>query len=304
MNKNAVVLLLAVLFMAMVLVVVNQMLYSDSTQSFLSSNSSSASSSVPSSVQGTGNNMDNTPLSSSDERPGPSVPASAFPPSEPSPWARDVERNNNAIAAANTNSSRAAEAQVPVQHENNVNGVVQNAPQNSYNDVARQMLDSGSAKTPSATANNNPAVKTERESQIVIPNKIVTASKAEPVRVDPQSKVETSTPEAPKRPKKSGPATIEKIGVHFADKKMVLRVTGDTGFEIKWFLLTGPDRLVVDFPEPVKNLTVPNIPENRIVKGARLGKQKDGFRLVLDLHSAVKVQAKNDKAGNLEVFME
>lgn len=330
MSKNAVVLMLAVLFMAMVLVVVNQLLYSDSDQQPIP---------TPGTNQGPNsafNNLGKLPLDSDNSTGAPSVPASQLGRAEQSPWAQSVEQRNMQNNATSNDG---------IVHSQ----PVQKAGQSTYNNAARQMADNstgaaepvspgaapetpradykpawsgnagGANETNGTTAAAPEPVKAppvaapaKPEAQKPEPGKsqpAADAKKPEPAKAVTPPK-ENAKPEqtAPSTPaaavKKSGPATINQVGLHFADKRMVLRVNGDAPFETKWFVLTGPDRLVVDFPEPVKNLTVPTIPQNRMVKGARIGRQKDGFRLVLDLNAPVKVESKNDKAGNLEVFME
>lgn len=325
MSKNAVVLMLAVLFMAMVLVVVNQFLYSDSDQQPVP---------IPGVNQGQNsafNNLDNLPLGGNNSQ-APSVPASQFGRAEQSPWAQSVEQRNTRDNSTNSGND----------------GIVHNQPlknpgQSTYNSTARQMADNSTTQAEPVTPVTAPEAPESQYKPVwnnngtngnavapapvkaSPPAKAADNGKPEAVKLEPPKgqpvadakKTEPPKAEAPKkenaRPEqtaaapaagKSGPATINQIGLHFADKRMVLRVNADAPFEARWFVLTGPDRLVVDFPEPVKNLTIPTIPQNRLVKGARIGQQKDGFRLVLDLNAPVKVELKNDKAGNLEAFME
>lgn len=292
MSKNAVVLMLAVLFMAMVLVVVNQLLYSDSDQQAIP---------TPGTNQGPNsafNNLGNLPLDGDNSTEPPSVPASQLGRAEQSPWAQSVEQSNMQGNATAEGGDIVHSKPLP-KPEPAAPQPTPEAPKSDYN-PAWNANSNGSAPAPVKTPPTAPAKpeakKTETEPAKPAPAKPATPPK-EPAKPE-------TTPAAPAAAKKSGPATIEQVGLHFADKRMVLRVHGDAPFDTKWFVLTGPDRLVIDFPEPVKNLTVPTIPQNRIVKGARIGRQKDGFRLVLDLNGPVKVESKNDKAGNLEVFIE
>ena len=69
---------------------------------------------------------------------------------------------------------------------------------------------------------------------------------------------------------------------------MVLQIEAGGPFPCNAFVLTGPDRLVVDLPGAWQGMRVPSIPENRLVKAARLGQQPAGPRLVLDLASPIK----------------
>lgn len=81
----------------------------------------------------------------------------------------------------------------------------------------------------------------------------------------------------------SGAHTLKNIGVHFSGQNMMLRIESDSVFPIKHFVLAKPDRLVIDLPGNWKNMRVPNVPQNNIIKAVRLGSQPAGPRLVLDL---------------------
>lgn len=84
----------------------------------------------------------------------------------------------------------------------------------------------------------------------------------------------------------SGTHTLKNIGVHFSGQNMMLRLESDSVFPIKHFVLTKPDRLVIDLPGNWKNMRVPTVPQNNIIKAVRLGSQPGGPRLVLDLAKA------------------
>ena len=78
---------------------------------------------------------------------------------------------------------------------------------------------------------------------------------------------------------------------------MVLQIEANSPFSANAFVLTGPDRLVVDLPGTWQGMRVPSIPENRLIKNARLGQQPAGPRLVLDLTGPIKGH-KIERSGN------
>ncbi|MDL2279164.1 AMIN domain-containing protein [Desulfovibrio sp. OttesenSCG-928-G11] len=75
-----------------------------------------------------------------------------------------------------------------------------------------------------------------------------------------------------------------------------LRIEADSAFVCKTFILTGPDRLVVDLPGAWKGMKAPQVPQNALVKHARLGQQPGGPRLVLDLSGPLK-QHRTERSG-------
>jgi hypothetical protein len=50
-------------------------------------------------------------------------------------------------------------------------------------------------------------------------------------------------------------------------------------------LLRNPDRLVLDF-DGQWNVSVPVVPQNKLIKAVRVGRQADATRMVIDLHRA------------------
>lgn len=69
---------------------------------------------------------------------------------------------------------------------------------------------------------------------------------------------------------------------------MFLRIEGDGPLPAKYFILSQPERLVVDLPGSWKELKNPPIPSNKLVKTIRIGRQGNADRLVLDLSAPVK----------------
>lgn len=105
------------------------------------------------------------------------------------------------------------------------------------------------------------------------------------------------------KPRKS--LTLRNIGLHFKGNGMVLRVEADGPFSYKAFVLPGPDRYVVDLVGTWANMRAPSVPSNMMVKKARVGKQGNGPRVVLDLQRAPKKHEVNRVAPNvLEIYIE
>lgn len=93
-------------------------------------------------------------------------------------------------------------------------------------------------------------------------------------------------------PAGKGPNTAKSVSLQFAGQGMVLRIEAEGPFAAKAYVLPGPDRLVIDLAGDWKNLQAPNVPSNNLVKGARLGRQPDAMRLVLDLSKVPKSHQK------------
>ena len=85
-----------------------------------------------------------------------------------------------------------------------------------------------------------------------------------------------------------GTHTLKNIGMRFAGQKIELHIESDSAFPCKSFMLTNPNRLVIDLPGTWKGMKAPAVPQNRLIKGVRLGNQATGPRLVLDLSEAPK----------------
>lgn len=85
-----------------------------------------------------------------------------------------------------------------------------------------------------------------------------------------------------------GAHVLKDIGLHFAGQTMRLRIEADTPFPARTFVLNSPDRLVIDLPGVWKGVKAPSVPQNRLIKGVRVGAQTAGPRIVLDLSAAPK----------------
>ena len=102
------------------------------------------------------------------------------------------------------------------------------------------------------------------------------------------AKPESKEPQSSQAPAAKGTRTATSVVLQFAGQGMVLRIEADAPFTAKAYVLPGPDRLVVDLAGDWKNLQAPKVPSNNLVKGARLGRQPEAMRLVLDLSRVPK----------------
>lgn len=98
---------------------------------------------------------------------------------------------------------------------------------------------------------------------------------------------QTQQPAKPQTPATAsvalGAGTIVDMSLHFKDKGMVLRIEGNGPLPARYFVLKGPERLVVDLPGTWKGLKKPTIPSNYLVKDLRIGRHGNADRLVLDM---------------------
>ncbi len=136
-------------------------------------------------------------------------------------------------------------------------------------------------------------------------------------------KPEAPKPEAPKpeAPEAEAPPTgtparngdlsltathsLKDIGLHFSGNKILLRITADGDFPAKSFVLSDPERLVVDLPGKWSNMKAPAVPKNLVVKNVRLGNQAAGPRLVLDLAAPLKNRTvRRAGPGTVEILLE
>jgi hypothetical protein len=97
---------------------------------------------------------------------------------------------------------------------------------------------------------------------------------------------------------------LKNITMQFAGNNLKLRIVADNAFPCKSFVLTGPDRLVIDLPGKWSGMTLPRVPQNSLVKNARLGRQPAGPRLVLDLARALKGHTVQRSANVVEVLLQ
>lgn len=105
-------------------------------------------------------------------------------------------------------------------------------------------------------------------------------------------------------PSATGELTLKSIGVDFAGQQMKLRIEASGPFTAKVFALPNPERLVIDLPGKWQQMQNPTVPGNKIVTGARLGKQENGYRIVLDLAGPLKKHNVVREGNVVEVFVQ
>jgi outer membrane biosynthesis protein TonB len=143
------------------------------------------------------------------------------------------------------------------------------------------------------------------------------SAKPEPTKPEPAKPVPPTTELAKTEPPKTEPAkpvtpapvkkslALKNISLQFKKKGMALRIEADGGFSYKTFALSSPERYVVDLGGSWSGMRVPTIPSNSMVKGARVGSQASGPRLVLDLQRAPKKHRVTWVAPTvLEIYLE
>ncbi len=98
-------------------------------------------------------------------------------------------------------------------------------------------------------------------------------------------------PAAPKAPAEPAPKRAEKeksinnIVVYVTQEGATVRLGADRPLVYKSMLLNKPDRLVLDF-EGHWSTASPEVPQNKLVKSIRVGRQAEATRMVIDLHKA------------------
>jgi hypothetical protein len=105
----------------------------------------------------------------------------------------------------------------------------------------------------------------------------------EPARLAP---VQASVASASSAKHTSGDVkNITSIAVYATQEGATIRLGGDSPLVYTSMLLHNPDRFVLDL-EGQWNMTIPGIPQNKLVKAIRVGRQADSTRMVVDLHRA------------------
>lgn len=108
-----------------------------------------------------------------------------------------------------------------------------------------------------------------------------------------ESKPEASKPEASK-----GSFVMKSLTLQVVGSEVILKMQADKRFEYRYFLLTGPNRLVVDLAGDWRGLLNPRVPANQLVKSTRYARFGDGYRFVLDLNEAPRTQS-DKRSGNV-----
>ncbi len=100
----------------------------------------------------------------------------------------------------------------------------------------------------------------------------------------------------PEKPKDG--FVMKNLTLQVSGSEVILKMQADKRFEYRYFLLTGPNRLVVDLPGDWKGLNNPRVPSNQLVKSTRYARFGDGYRFVLDLNEAPRAQS-DKRSGNV-----
>lgn len=141
---------------------------------------------------------------------------------------------------------------------------------------------------PPAEEKKAPAAKPQTPPQAAGPatGSATAQTKPQPVPQPPAAEQRPATdPLSPAELGQSGAHTLTAISLSPSGQGMKLRIEADSAFTCKSFVLTAPDRLVIDLPGSWKGMKAPSVPANDLVKSVRLGQQPGGPRLVLDLAS-------------------
>ncbi len=98
---------------------------------------------------------------------------------------------------------------------------------------------------------------------------------------------------------------LRDISVEAFEQQVILRIEAEGPFPVKTFLLPNPNRLVVDLPGDWTNIKAPSVPQNRLIRSARLGSQSSGPRLVLDLRAPLTSRTvQRPDSNTVEITLE
>ena len=105
----------------------------------------------------------------------------------------------------------------------------------------------------------------------------------------------------PKREEPKGSFVMKNLTLQVAGSEVILKMQADKRFEYHYFLLTGPNRLVVDLAGDWQGLKNPRVPANQLVKSTRYAKFGNGYRFVLDLNEAPRAQSDSRSGNTVEI---
>lgn len=106
---------------------------------------------------------------------------------------------------------------------------------------------------------------------------------------------------APKREEPKGSFVMKNLTLQVAGSEVILKMEADKRFEYRYFLLTNPNRLVVDLTGEWQGLKSPRVPANQLVKSTRYGKFGNGYRFVLDLNEAPRAHSDSRSGNGVEI---
>lgn len=101
-----------------------------------------------------------------------------------------------------------------------------------------------------------------------------------------------------------GTRNLTKINLAPAGQNLRLHIEADGDFTYKAFVLTGPDRFVIDLPGEWKGMKAPSIPSNGLVKNVRIGLRPSGPRVVLDLTRPLMGHQVQRQNNSIEVLLQ
>ncbi|MDR0466520.1 MAG: AMIN domain-containing protein [Deltaproteobacteria bacterium] len=105
------------------------------------------------------------------------------------------------------------------------------------------------------------------------------------VPVIPEPKPAANPPPNAK-PAGGGVKNIANSVILVTQEGATLRLPSEAPLECKPTQMRNPERLVLDCAGQW-NMTVPSVPQNKIIKAIRVGRQADSTRIVIDLHRAL-----------------
>lgn len=121
-------------------------------------------------------------------------------------------------------------------------------------------------------------------------------------------KTETPKPAEPVNDAELSPSAahaLRDISVEVFEQQVIVRIEAEGPFPVKTFLLPNPNRLVVDLPGDWTNIKAPSVPQNRLIRSARLGSQSSGPRLVLDLRAPLTSRTvQRPDSNTVEITLE
>jgi len=144
--------------------------------------------------------------------------------------------------------------------------------------AAPPQAETAPAERPSAVKSVPAQIDAGRAAPAASPPQAVAPARPAPPKV-------AAIPEPSAKQTGKGVKNIPNAVVYVTQEGVTLRLGGEAPIECKPMLLRNPDRLALDF-EGQWNVSVPTVPQNKLIKAIRVGRQADVTRMVIDLHRA------------------
>lgn len=202
-----------------------------------------------------------------------------------------VEERHGAPASLLSEKTRLQENGLPVSVEQAPPAPVSVPPAREAPASAALSVPKAASQPPeSAAAGRNSS--TEGVTVKTVPAQI-DAGQASPASLPPPMPLPSrpTPPKAPALPEpgakqtNGGAKNITHVTVYATQEGATLRLSGNKPLVYKSMVLQKPDRFVLDV-EGQWNMELPSVPQNKIVKAVRVGRQADSTRIVVDLHRA------------------